>query len=172
LSASGEAQGFHVTTIHRHSIRLPSALAVLAIANLHAAAPAVRNLRPPPISTFPPNRWPSRCAPMAGSRVSRWSSMRRRSRAGTPALKGRLGAQAALDTLLQGSAFTAARRQWHPADRPARGRCCPPPAKGEDIVVTGTRIRGKSGGPNPVKTVSARELADLSPKACPRVWPR
>jgi hypothetical protein len=43
----------------------------------------------------------------------------------------------------------------------------PAARQGEDIVVTGTRIRGKSGGPNPVKTVSARELADLSPESLP-----
>lgn len=88
-----------------------------------------------------------------------------------PALKGRLTAQAALDGLLQGT-HLAARRGANGilivAPQTAEVAPLPAPAaKGEDIVVTGSRIKSRSGGPSPVTRLSNADLADLSPQSLP-----
>lgn len=88
------------------------------------------------------------------------------------ALKGRLTAEAALEQLLAGSHLTVR----HGANgiliigpQQAEAATAPTPAvaQGDDIVVTGTRIKGASGGPSPVRRVSSQELADLSPESLP-----
>jgi outer membrane receptor protein involved in Fe transport len=93
----------------------------------------------------------------------------------SPAIRGRMSREAALSRLLQGTRFasrTGANGIIIVAPHSAQADAAPDPAVNavevaDDIVVTGTRIRSKAGGPNPVTRVTARELSQLSPQSLP-----